>query len=316
MSNRSHSNSGHMMMNKKNRDGEGHSSDRASQMPDETHHCALVGDAVELLGELPDESVQLVVIDPPYNIDLADWDTYQDYLAWAKPWLKEVPRVLKPSGNFAVFGGLQFDEEGGDLLTLMHHIRNELPLDLVNLIIWYYKNGMSAHRFFANRHEEIAWFVKSSDYLFNLDAVREPYDEETKRRYLKDDRLNPETVHKGRNPTNVWEMNRLNGNAKERVGHDTQKPVEVIERLVKALSNPGDLVLDFFAGSGTTTRACVELDRHSLVCDTDPSLLGYLRKHLDQIASDQLEIDGVPHTVHENPDNWKELLELSGTATP
>ena len=71
-----------------------------------------------------------------------------------------------------------------------------------------------------------------------------------KKMYMRDKRLKPESIEKGKNPTNVWEISRLNGNSKERVGHETHKPVELVERLVKALSNPGDLVLDFFAGSG------------------------------------------------------------------
>ena len=129
---------------------------------------------------------------------------------------------------------------------------------LANLIIWNYPNGMSAHRFFANRHEEIAWFGKTDKYFFDLDAVREPFDEETKKMYLKDKRLRPESVEKGKNPTNVWRIPRLNGNSLERVGHPTQKPQALVQRLVRALSYPGSVVLDFFAGSGITTRVAIE----------------------------------------------------------
>ena len=92
------------------------------------------------------------------------------------------------------------------------------------------------------------WFAKSKKYFFDLDAVREPYDESTKETYLKDARLRPESVEKGRNPTNVWHIPRLHGNSKERVGHPTQKPIAIIERLIKSLSYEGSVVLDFFAG--------------------------------------------------------------------
>ena len=107
-------------------------------------------------------------------------------------------------------------------------MREASKMLLVNLLIWNYPNGMSAHRFFANRHEEIVWFAKSKKYYFDLDSVREPYDEKTKIAYRKDKRLNPDSIEKGKNPTNVWRIGRLNGNSKERVGHPTQKPKELI----------------------------------------------------------------------------------------
>jgi site-specific DNA-methyltransferase (adenine-specific) len=156
---------------------------------------------------------------------------------------------------------------------------------LVNLIVWNYPNGMSAQRFFANRHEEIAWFGKTSKYYFDLDAVREPYDEATKAAYRKDKRLRPESVEKGRNPTNVWQMVRLNGNSKERVGHPTQKPREVIRRLVRALSYPGSVVLDFFAGSCVTARVAIEEGRHSISCDAELVVHEYLKKQLAMMGA-------------------------------
>lgn len=85
---------------------------------------------------------------------------------------------------------------------------------------------------------------------------------------------------KGKNPTNVWEINRLNGNSKERVGHPTQKPVEIIDRFIKALSYPGSVVLDFFAGSGTVGRVCIAERRHCLMCDIDETTIEYFNKHL------------------------------------
>lgn len=271
-------------MNALKRDGKAHSSEAAvvGERPEEMVHAVLTCDCLELLQQIPDESVQLIVCDPPYNIQLADWDALEDYALWSARWLKEAERVLSPTGSLAIFGGIQYQGEAGsgDLLSILSHMRQNSAMLLVNLIIWNYPNGMSAHRFFANRHEEIAWFAKSKKYFFDLDAVREPFDEATKMMYLKDKRLRPESVEKGRNPTNVWRMSRLNGNALERVGHPTQKPVEVIRRLVRALSYPGSTVLDFFAGSGTTTRVCVEEGRHSIAGDSDPALHTYLTKQL------------------------------------
>src|SRR5574344_236739 len=148
---------------------------------------------------------------------------------------------------------------------------------------------MSAHRFFANRHEEAVWLSKTNKYYFDLDSVRAPYDEEAKKAALRDKRLNPESVEKGKNPTNVWEIGRLNGNSSERVGHPTQKPVELIRRFVRALSYEGSSVLDFFAGSGTTGRVCIEENRNSIMVDADGSLKDYFKKHREKMNASDLK---------------------------
>lgn len=279
-------------MNSLRKRGKAHASEQliTAGVPGKTVHSAVTMDCCELLTKLPDNSVQLIVCDPPYNIQLADWDSHADYLAWASRWLLEAERVLCESGSIAIFGGLQYQAEAGsgDLLTLMSHLRSKSSMRLANLIIWNYPNGMGAHRFFANRHEEIAWFAKTKHYHFNLDAVREKFDEATKAVYLRDKRLRPESVEKGKNPSNVWRMMRLNGNSKERVGHPTQKPRAVIQRLIRALSFPGSVVLDFFAGSGVTTRVAIEEGRHSIACDADPQMKLYLRKQLESLGGDLL----------------------------
>jgi site-specific DNA-methyltransferase (adenine-specific) len=273
-------------MNRLNRNGILHSSTIKGIVTPYTVHGIFIQDAVDFLKKLPDSSVQLIIIDPPYNLNLDKWDSFNNYLDWAKGWLDQIYRVLSDSGNCVIFGGFQYqDLRQGDLLEILHYIRHATPLRFINLIIWYYKNGMSAHRFFANRHEEIVWLSKTKKYYFDLDSVREPFDDATKERYKKDKRLNPTSIDKGKNPTNVWEIGRLNGNSKERVGHLTQKPVELIRRIVKALSFEGSIVLDPFAGSGTTGRVCIEEGRHSLLVDTDNKLEDYLEKHIKQIES-------------------------------
>lgn len=250
-----------------------------------TQHGIFIENAIDFLKQVPDSSVQLILIDPPYNIDVASWDNYENYMDWAKEWISQIERVLTDDGNFVIFGGFQYQDEAktGDLLEIMHYLRHNTKLRFVNFIVWYYKTGMSAQRFFANRHEEILWYAKSKKYYFNLDDVRILFDEETKRRYKKDKRLNPESIDKGKNPTNVWEIERLIGNAKERVGHPTQKPLEVIRRLVKGLSYPGSIVMDFFAGSGTTGIVAIEEMRNSILVDNDPKTLEYFEEHRQKL---------------------------------
>jgi len=292
MPNRSHFNAAHRTMNRLHRDGIKHRSFVNVTVPKTSKVAICIDDAIEFLKKIPDSTVQLLVIDPPYNLDMATWDTFSDYISWAKSWLDQIERILKPSGNCVIFGGFQFqDVKNGDLLEIMHYLRHKSKLRLVNLIIWNYKNGMSAHRFFANRHEEIAWFTKSKLYHFDLDAVREKYDNHTLELYLKDKRLNPDNVRKGKNPTNVWEMHRLNGNALERVGHPTQKPLEVIRRIIKSMSYPGSLVVDFFAGSGSTGVVCLQEKRNCILVDDNKELIKQFKSLKDKTKlNDKQEI--------------------------
>ncbi|NBH14093.1 site-specific DNA-methyltransferase [Lachnospiraceae bacterium] len=283
--NKSHSNHALMSLNKARKNNTlKHKTAKDFVSPDESVIILNILDCCDFLGQLPDESVQLICLDPPYNLELAGWDIYKDYIEWAAKWLDEAYRVLSQTGSLIIFGGIQFrDAKSGDLIDIIHHTRHHTKFKLVNTIIWYYKNGMSAQRYFANRHEEAIWLVKSNDYYFDLDSVRVPYSEEDLKKALKDKRLNPENTIKGKNPTNVWQIGRLNGNSKERVGHPTQKPLEIIERMIKSLSYPGSVVLDFFAGSGTVGRACIAEGRHCLLCDSDNMSNEYFNKHIDSM---------------------------------
>ena len=288
--NRSHQNSGLMGMNVLKKEGRTHSSESVQNRNGsvENFHSVLVQDCMSALKSIPDDSIQLIVCDPPYNILMADWDSHDTYIDWAKLWLAESERVLSPSGNMVIFGGLQYQDEAGsgDLLTIMSHMRAYSKMRLVNLIVWYYKNGMSAFRYFASRHEEIAWFAKTKKYFFDLDAVREPYDEETKKAYRKDKRLRHESIEKGKNPTNVWQIGRLQGNSLERLGHPTQKPRNLIQRVVCSMSYPGSVVLDFFCGSCVTARVAMEEGRHSISNDSSDDTLRYFEKQQEKMAED------------------------------
>lgn len=281
--NKSHHNHALMSLNKMRKDKTLKNKSASDfEVPEKSMICLNIMDCCDFLGSIPDGSVQLICIDPPYNLELAGWDIYDNYIQWAAKWLNEAYRVLSDSGSMVIFGGIQFrDVKSGDLIDIIQHVRHNTKFKLINTIIWYYKNGMSAHRYFANRHEEVIWLAKTNNYYFELDSVKVPYSEEQLKLALKDKRLNPENTKKGKNPTNVWEIGRLNGNSKERVGHPTQKPAEIIDRFIKSLSYPGAIVLDFFAGSGTTGRVCIEEGRHCLMCDSDKASIDYFNKHLD-----------------------------------
>ena len=323
MYNKSHANSGLISIKKMQKDGGKHSAAVENIEVSRTIQAIFIEDAVAFLKKIPDNSIQLILVDPPYNLFMAmakrdsktgkatmqkdesfEWDSFEVYLDWAKQWLDEIYRILAPTGNCVIFGGFQYqDLKKGDLLEILHYTRHNTDLRFTNLVIWYYKNGMTAYRYFANRHEEAVWLTKTKKYYFDLDSVRVPYSEKQKKAALRDKRLIPENVEKGKNPTNVWEIGRLNGNAKERVGHPTQKPVEIIRRFVKSLSYEGSIVLDFFAGSGTTGRVCIEENRHSIMVDNDSKTLEYFQKHLENKG------DKILHKPFEQHVN-KELDEI------
>lgn len=272
------------------------------------------GDCLDLLPGFEGQGFQLAIADPPYNVYdvgyftravpfqqrnvMVPFDEHNaDFLAFTQQWVGLITATLNADGSLFVFGGVNY-KQGNDLIDILPYLRHQL--EFINLIIWHYPNGSDSRRFFANRHELIAWLARSRRYTFNLDAVREPYDAKRLQVYLRDKRLNPEVVAKGRNPTNVWDINRIGASAKERLGHPTQKPEELIERIVLACSDPGDVVLDPFAGVGTTPAVCARLGRGCVAVERDPQYY--------QIAVDR--VDKVLDTVS-GEENSKEGEESS-----
>jgi site-specific DNA-methyltransferase (adenine-specific) len=263
----------------------------------------LQGNCIELLPRIRNGSIDLAIADPPYNVYENEtvkmafqqrkknigWDQFDEhFLEFSITWIDMVIDKLNDNGSLFIFGGVNF-LKGNDLISLIPVLRNKLRF--VNLIVWYYHNGSSSRRFFSNRYELIAWFAKGEKYKFDLDAVRVKYDEATLKEYLKDKRLHPENVMKGKNPTNVWEVNRINANSGERLDHPTQKPEEIIRRILLAASGEGDWVLDPFAGSGTTLVACQALNRNCLGIELDDAYFEMARARCGLDGQD-LEIPG------------------------
>ena len=171
--NKSHHNHALMSLNKMRKDNTlKHKTAVDFISPKKPMICLKIADCCDFLKLLPDESIQLICIDPPYNLELAGWDIYDNYIEWAAKWIDEAYRVLSKNGSMVIFGGIQFrDVKSGDLIDIIHHVRNNTRFKLINTIIWRYKNGMSAHRYFANRHEEVIWLAKSNDYFAGSGTV-------------------------------------------------------------------------------------------------------------------------------------------------
>lgn len=240
----------------------------------------VVGDCLEELARLPSSCARLIIADPPYNLskDFGVWresEHRENWLPWCKDWLAECKRVLAPGGSIFVYG-------------IHHHIcwiqcyLYELGLDYRRLIIWYYENGFAGYsRNLAAHYEPILWFSHGDNYAYH--PIREPYKsvDRLKYRIIKNGKVwepNPE----GRLAGDVWRFPTLAGRRfrDEKVQHPTQKPMDLTLRIVGHFSNPGDLVVVPFVGSGTECLAATMLDRFYWGVELNP---GYVEIALERL---------------------------------
>jgi adenine-specific DNA-methyltransferase len=227
--------------------------------------CAIVypGDCLELLATIPDGTVQLVVTSPPYNIgkEYEKKLRLEEYVAQQRRVIAECVRVLSPSGSVCWQVGNHVDK--GQIVPLdsiLYPIFIEQGLGLRNRIVWRFEHGLHCTRRFSGRYETVNWFTKSDDYVFNLDPLRIPQKYPGKK-YFKGPKAGQFSCNPlGKNPGDVWDIPNVKNNHVEKTEHPCQFPVELIERLVLALTNENDLVLDPFLGTGTSIVAAV---RHS-----------------------------------------------------
>ena len=233
---------------------------------------------MELLRTLDDDSIDLVLTDPPYfGIVANDWDNqWEDetgYLEWCRAWTDECVRVLKPNRCMYVWGTTKTDT----FLRYKLDVLNGLDeMTYQNWIIWAYDWGGRTKKTFPRKHEDLLMYSKGKEFLFNPDEVRIPYKMKTNVR--KTAQNNP----LGKIPTDVWTKNN-HTTSKEYCGwHPTQKPVQLLERIILANTHPGDTVLDIFSGSGSTAYAAQKTGRRFVGCELDPV---YFRKSLVRLNS-------------------------------
>ena len=206
------------------------------------------------VGRLVDASVDLVIADPPYGLGKdygndSDRRYGEDYLAFSRRWIDAVLPKLKSSGSLYVFLSWQHAPEVFSYL--------KARLLMVNEIIWDRRvpsMGGSTRRF-SSVHDNIGFFAVSRDYYFDLDRIRVAYDAQTKKARSRSIFVGKKWLELGYNPKDLWSVSRLHRQDAEREDHPTQKPLEIIERMLLASSPPGGLVLDPFMGSGTAAAA-------------------------------------------------------------
>jgi len=226
-----------------------------------------LGDALDLLKKIPSNSIDLVVTSPPYNIGKVYERSLpiDEYLNWCEQWLQEIFRVVTESGSFWLNLGYVPIAQKGKAIPLPYLLWDKTPFFMIQEVVWNYGAGVASKHSFSPRNEKFLFFVKDPDnYVFNLDSVRDKnvkYPNQKKNGKLK---VNP----LGKNPSDVWQIAKItsgaNRSSKERAPHPAQFPETVIERIILVSSNPGDILLDPFLGSGTTSAVAQRLSRQSI----------------------------------------------------
>ena len=249
-----------------------------------------LGDCVAWLHTLESASVDLIFADPPYNINKAEWDTFasqQAYVDWSLTWIEQAARVLKPSGTLYVCG---FSEIIADIkLPAMQYFTG------CRWLIWHYKNKANLGNDWGRSHESILHFRKSKTFTFNTDDVRIPYGKHTLRypehpqaetsQYGNGKEHVWQPHPKGAKPRDVIEIPTTCNGMNEKTPHPTQKPEELLRAIVLASSNPGDLVVDPFLGSGTTLVVAEQLGRKWQGCDISPQYCEWAAKRIELVPS-------------------------------
>lgn len=229
-------------------------------------------DALDWLIERDSESVNFIYIDPPFNTgrsqgDYEDsWESPTAYVQWISPILFEARRVLTDKGSICVHLDRRSVHHVAVLLNTVFAV-NEPE----NEIIWCYASGGASRKRLARKHDTILHYSKTGNHTFNV--VREPYatpDVEGRAGFHPDGRL----------LNDWWQMSILSTTSSERVGYATQKPLHLLERIVTLFTRKGDLVVDFFAGSGTTGVACQKLGRDVILVDKNPDAIDHCRARL------------------------------------
>jgi len=236
-------------------------------------------DALAGLARIPDKSIDLILTDPPYNLGKdygndSDQLSVEAYLAWTESWIDRALPKLKDNGSLYLF------------LTWRHapeiFVMLKKRMTMMNEIIWDRRvpSMGGSVRSFSSVHDTIGFFVKRKDYYFDLDAVRIPYDAATKKARSRSIFVGAKWLEVGYNPKDMWSVSRLHREHAERVDHPTQKPLEIIERMLKASCPPGGTVLDPFMGSGTTAVAAKRLGRHYAGFELNPAYCELIAQRL------------------------------------
>lgn len=233
------------------------------------------GDCREIMRTMADGSVHLCVTSPPYNIGKV-YETVEpldDYLRFTDEVIGQVDRVLAPGGSICWQTGNFVGSDVTEILPLdvaAYPLFKARGYKLRNRICWTFGHGQHYKRRFSGRHETVLWFTKGDEFTFNLDAIRVPQKYPGKRHFKgpKKGQLSGNPL--GANPGDVWDIPNIKHNHPEKTEHPCQFPEALVQRLIAATTNPGDTVLDPFAGSGTTGAVADRLGRDAILIELNP----------------------------------------------
>lgn len=252
--------------------------------------CLFKGDSLEILKKIRDASVDMIFADPPYSIKKADWDTFEsqeEYIKFSRKWIREASRILKDNGTLYICG---FSE----ILADIHHPAMKYFYNC-RWLIWYYKNKANLGNDWGRSHESILCLRKSKEHIMNVDFVRIPYNAHTLKypehpqaatsQYGNGKKRREWTPHPlGAKPKDVIEIPTTCNGMGEKTPHPTQKPEELLRKIILASSNEGDIVLDPFIGSGTTAVCAKQLGREWIGIDNKEE---YLKWAIDRLKNVQ-----------------------------
>ena len=249
-------------------------------------------DNLDFFKAISDGSVKLVVTSPPYNIgkEYERRTGMESYLDAQAAVIAESVRVLHPRGSICWQVGNYVDN--GEIIPLdivLYEIFRGHGLKLRNRIVWHFGHGLHCRRRLSGRYETVNWWTKTDDYTWHLDPIRVPQKYPAKRHFKGPNAGQVSGNPKGKNPSDVWEIPNVKNNHPEKTVHPCQFPVELVERLVLSMTDPGDAVLDPYAGVGSSVIAAVKHGRVGYGCDIDAEYIGIARKRLEQLSAGTLK---------------------------
>ena len=284
-----------------------------------------VGDSLEFLKTIPSDSVRLAVSSPPYNIGKVYEEriNMKDYLEYQKEVALQIRRILKHDGSLAwEVGNYVSDGETFPLDIPFYKIfKEDAGLKLRNRIIWRFEHGLNASRRLSGRYESILWFTKSDDYIFSLDPIRVPQKYPGKAYYKGVKKGLPSGNPLGKNPGDVWEMltkewhdqiwniPNVKSHHPEKTSHPAQFPVELVQRLILALTVEEDIIMDPFGGVGSSAIAALSLNRRAISIDRDKNYSKIAMSRVQSLMKGTLKIRNIGTTIY-RPDPRSKLLHV------
>lgn len=277
----------------------------------------VLGDTNDFLKNEEDNKYQLIITSPPYNVgkEYEVKQSIESYLKTQKVIIAELVRVLRDQGSICWQVGNYISNgsrkaEVFPLDIFYYQIFKELGLQLRNRIIWHFGHGLHAKNRLSGRYETVLWFTKTDDYIFNLDKIRIDQKYKGKRYYKGPNRGKPSSNPDGKNPSDMWEVLNMDwdemiwnipnvkSNHPEKTIHPCQFPIELVERCILALTDPGDWILDPYSGVGSTVVAAIKNSRNVVGVDKEEKYTKIAYERINKLFDGSLKLRPIGKKIH------------------